>query len=164
MQLEIAMNIEFEHMGLVVSLDNEYLVDVGNGQSCLEAMQLGVDHIANFENIDYRVGEFEDRFALFFRAEDADWIPRFSFTTTARELEQYAKMCHIIQTSPESHFTHKKVLTIARPDGRVTLVDRELEISQGGQLESRSLESNNDYIEALATYFNINLPSIPANW
>jgi len=164
MQLDIAMHIEFEHMALLVSLEDDYLVDVGNGQSCLQPMRIGADTVVNFEKVDYHLGDFEDRYALYFKAEGDDWLPRFSFTTTPRELQQYTNICHIIQTSPESHFTHKKVVTIARPDGRVTMADRNLEILQAGQIETRNIESNEEYKLALQSYFKIQLTSVPESW
>ncbi|MFT5132330.1 MAG: N-hydroxyarylamine O-acetyltransferase [Gammaproteobacteria bacterium] len=164
MQLPIAMNIEFEHMALMVRLDDVYLVDVGNGQSCQQAMRIGADEIVKFENVEYRLDEFEDGHALYFRGEGDDWLPRFSFTTVPRQLKEYEEMCHIIQTSPASHFTHRKVITIARPDGRVSLVDRDLEIKQAGRVTTRSLKSNEQYKESLETYFSIQLPELPKSW
>ena len=155
MLLEISMNIEFGHMALIVSLDEDYLVDVGNGQSCLQPMQIGSDDIARFEDVDYRVSEFEDGYALHYKEADAEWLPRFSFTSTSRRLQEYENMCHITQTSPESHFTRKRVVTLAKPDGRLTLADRDLEIKRPGKLESRVLQSNQEYREALQTYFKI---------
>jgi N-hydroxyarylamine O-acetyltransferase len=164
MQLAIAMNIEFEHMALLVSLDRDYLVDAGNGQSSLRPMQIGSDEVANFESIDYRLDKFEDRFALYFKREGKNWTPRYSFTTTPRELEQFAEMCNIIQTSKESQFTQKKVLTFAKTDGRVTLADRDLEITRLGKTEARQLSSNAEYIQALESYFNIHLAFVPESW
>jgi N-hydroxyarylamine O-acetyltransferase len=164
MQTEIAMNIEFGHMVLLVSLDDDYLVDVGNGQSCLQPLRIGDDAVVNDENIDYRLGEFEDGYALYFRAEGEDWSARYSFTTVARQLQQYAHICHLTQTSPESHFTHKRVVTLASPDGRVLLADRDLEIRQSGKVETRSIETREEYIEVLETYFNIQLGSVPESW
>ena len=164
MQLAVAMNIEFEHMALLVNLDGDYLVDVGNGQSSFQPMRIGSDEVVNFESIDYRLDKFEDRFALFFKPEGKDWEPRFSFTTTPRELEEFADMCHIIQTSEESQFTKRKILTFATANGRVTLVERELEITHSGKTESRQLRSHSDYVETVKTYFNIQLESVPENW
>ncbi len=164
MQLEGGLHNEFEHMVLLVSLGDDYLVDVGNGKSCLQPMQMGADTVVNFENVDYRLDDFNDCYALYFRTEGNDWAPRFSFTTVPRQLQQFAMRCHILQTSPESHFTHGKVLTIARPDGRVTMTERELEIRQAGQVEVRSLGSNEEYKLALQSYFKIQLASIPEHW
>lgn len=164
MQTAIAMHIEFEHMVLEVSLDDDYLVDVGNGQSCLQPMRFGDDEVVSWENVDYRLGEYKDGYALYFRAMGEDWLPRFSFTRRARQLQEYADVCHMLQTSQESHFTHKRVVTIARADGRIILSDRELEIRQTGGVEVRSLQSNREYKEALQTYFNIQLSSLPESW
>ncbi|MBT7952465.1 MAG: arylamine N-acetyltransferase [Gammaproteobacteria bacterium] len=164
MLLEISMNVEFGHMALIVSLDEDYLVDVGNGQSCLQPMQIDADDVARFEDIDYRVSEFEDGHALHYKEVDAEWLPRFSFTSTSRRLQEYENMCHITQTSPESHFTQKRVVTLAKPDGRITLADRDLEIKDSGKLERRLLQSNQEYRDALQTYFNIHLSSFPETW
>jgi N-hydroxyarylamine O-acetyltransferase len=164
MQLAIAMNIEFEHMALLVCLDEDYLVDVGNGQSTMQPMRLGSDEVVRFESIDYRLDKFEERLALYFRKEGKDWEPRYAFTTTPRELTQFEEMCHIMQTSKESQFTQKKVLTFVTPDGRVTLADRRLEITLSGKTESRQLSSNSEYKETLESYFNIQLEDVPENW
>ena len=164
MQVDIAMNIEFEHMALLVCIDDDYLVDVGNGQSCLQPMKIGANDIVNWEGIDYRLGEFEDRYALYFKVRGKDWLPRFSFTTAARKLAQYVDICDLIQTSPESHFTHKRVVTLATPEGRIKLADRELEIMRSGEIESSLINSNQEYKDALKNYFNIQLSSLPDSW
>jgi N-hydroxyarylamine O-acetyltransferase len=164
MLLDASLNFEFNHMVLLVDLDEKYLVDVGNGQSCLQPMQIDANEIVHYEDVAYRVREYKDRFALYFKAEDAEWSPRFSFTTVSRQLQEYENMCHITQTSLESHFTQKRVVTLAKPDGRITLADRDLEIRDSGKLEKRLLQSNQEYREALQTYFNIHLSSIPENW
>ena len=164
MLLDTSMNVEFEHMALLVTLDGEYLVDVGNGQSCLQPMQIESDKIVSFEDVDYRVAKFEDRYALYFKAADAEWLPRFSFTTVSRRLEEYADLCQLTQTSPKSHFINKRVITLAKADGRITLADRDLEIKRAGKSENQKIETLPEYNKALQTYFNIHLSSIPETW
>jgi N-hydroxyarylamine O-acetyltransferase len=164
MLLEMSMSLEFGHMALLVNLDGEYLVDVGNGQSCLQPMQIDADDIVNCENVDYRVGKFEDRYALYYKAVDAEWLPRFSFTTVSRRLEEYADLCQLTQTSSKSHFTQRRVVTLANADGRITLADRDLEIKRNGESENQVIETLLEYNEALQTYFNIHLSSIPETW
>jgi N-hydroxyarylamine O-acetyltransferase len=127
-------------------------------------MRFDDDEIVSWENVNYRLGEYEDEHALYFKAVGESWLPRFSFTRRPRQLEEYADVCHMLQTSPESHFTHKRVVTIALIDGRVILADRKLEIRQAGKIEVRSLQSNQEYKETLQTYFNIQLSSLPESW
>lgn len=164
MQLDIAMNIEFEHMALLVHLDEDYLVDVGNGQSCLQPLQIGGRDVLNFEQVDYRLGEFAGRHALYYRAAGGDWQPRFSFTATPRQLDEYADVCHIIQTSPDSRFTQQRLVTLARENGRVTLAGRELEVRQGTALEQRTLTTQEDYRQVLRDFFGIELTLLPPGW
>lgn len=165
MQLVTSMKRDFEHMALLVQIGNvEYLVDVGNGQSCLQPLALGEAQIVSWENIEYRVDEHGERFALYFRAQGEDWKPRYTFSTKACDLEDYAELCHLNQTLPTALFTQNTIVTIARENGRVNLVGRELEVIQLGQGEKSQLASNEDYKLALQDHFDIHLRDIPGQW
>jgi N-hydroxyarylamine O-acetyltransferase len=48
-------------------------------------------------------------------------------------------MCHYHQTSLQSPFTRKSVCTRATADGRITLADRKLIVTQAGQRSERML-------------------------
>ncbi|NKB38949.1 MAG: arylamine N-acetyltransferase [Gammaproteobacteria bacterium] len=165
MQTETSMGLEFEHMALLVHLNKgDYLVDVGNGQSCLEPMLLDDDKVVSHENIEYKTGVLKDRKALYLRNENEDWKPRFSFSTIQRDLADYEELCALTQVAPESIFTQNRITTLARPEGRVTLVDRELEINTRGQIEKRTLQSAAEISEVLENIFGISLKSIPEHW
>src|SRR3989454_12212794 len=68
---------------------------------------------------------------------DDRWKRQYSFTLTPRRLDEFAAMCLYHQTSPESPFTRKKLCTLATADGRITLSDRKLLITQNGSNERR---------------------------
>ena len=66
-------------------------------------------------------------------------------------------MCHYHQTSPESVFTQRRLVTIATKEGRVTLTDMRLIITKGDDIQERVLTSENDYYENLKLYFGIEI-------
>ncbi len=66
-------------------------------------------------------------------------------------------MCHYQQTSPESHFTQKRVCSLARPDGRITLSDQRLITTTREARTEQLLETQDEYHNALATYFGVYL-------
>ena len=165
MQLDTSRGMDFEHMALLVRIDGtDYMVDVGNGQSCLQPMALESKDVVNWEGIDYRLAPHKDRLALEYRPAGEDWKPRFTFSLTARALPEFTELCNWNQESPTAIFTQNRLLTIARPRGRVNLVGRNLEIIEDSTVEERELGSNEEYIDALARYFDIKLEKTPPGW
>lgn len=157
MLLEHSVPMEFGHMVLRVRLDADYLVDVGNGQSCLEPLRLDGGGAAS-EGIDYEVRPHERGYALFYRAVGEDWKPRYRFTAVPRRLRDFAGLCAWHQSSPQSRFTRHRLASIARPGGRATLLDRELTVTAGTETEVRRLADAGEYGRVLREYFGIELP------
>ena len=115
---------EFDHMTLLVN--GEWIADVGFGDFSLVPLKLDGTVEGN-----YRVNG--DRTESLHGGE---WRTEYVFSLQPRELGEFAPMCHYQQTSPESHFTRKKVITLARPDGRITLTnDRLIETKHGMKTE-----------------------------
>lgn len=67
-------------------------------------------------------------------------------------------MCRYTQTSPESHFTQKRLCTRATPTGRITISGQQLIITEDGQRKETNLADEGEYLSALEDYFGINLP------
>lgn len=161
----IAMGRDFDHMALAVNLDQEYLVDVGNGQSCRQPLRIdGEDGEVNYENIAYKVTATDTGYEMRYKTGDEAWKPRFAFAKIPRKVEEFAEMCQIQQVAPECHFTRHRVATIATGDGRVTLMDNTLSITDQGGLHKIEIQSESQYLDILREYFGIRLQSIPGNW
>ena len=147
---------EFDHMVLLVSVEGiDYLVDVGNGQSARTPHRLGAPTENRAEGIGYRMGRAQGHPALMEKKSGSDWAPRFLFDTTARDVADFETMCRYHQTSPDSHFTRQRFVTMATADGRMTLAGRHLSIHAGGTTTERTLSGEEDYAIALRTHFGI---------
>jgi N-hydroxyarylamine O-acetyltransferase len=146
---------EFDHMVLLVSLDREYLADVGNGQSVRDPLPLDGDVISEAEGIEYRVGANAEDYALYYRRAGCDWLPRFLFSTIPREQSEFSEMCEYHQTSPQSTFTQKRLATVATPRGRVTLLNNRLTEVDGAERTERELASKEEVSQCLLTQFGI---------
>ena len=148
---------EYDHMVLLVRLQYDYLVDVGNGQSCREPLRIDGSNWAASEGYTYRAGSHGKDYALYFRQPEGAWTPRFLFTLTPRDRAEFSDMCHYHQTSPDSIFTKHRLVTIATPEGRVTLTDRQLSITKGAERQERGIDSEEEYLEILKEYFGIEI-------
>jgi N-hydroxyarylamine O-acetyltransferase len=75
----------------------------------------------------------------------------------ARDLAEFAEMCRYHQTSPDSHFTRKRICTLARPEGRITLADLKWIRTRAGKREERTLSGEEEWREVLEREFGVEL-------
>lgn len=119
----------FDHMALIVDLDERWLADVGFGDSFLEPLRLDSRDITTQAKREYRLDEADGERVLLRR--DVRWEPQYRFTLEARDLSDFTGMCAYHQTSPQSSFTKRSTCSIATESGRITLAGDRLIITQG---------------------------------
>ncbi len=73
---------EFDHLALLVDLDERWLVDVGFGDSFLEPLRLHSREITIQRKREYRLDEAEGEWTL--QQREGEWEPQFRFTLEAR--------------------------------------------------------------------------------
>jgi N-hydroxyarylamine O-acetyltransferase len=145
---------EFDHLTLKVDLDEPWLADVGFGDSFLEPLRLKTDIEQPQGGRNFRLVEEQGSLHMEM-AEPTDWKRQYSFTLLPRQLTDFAGMCRYHQTSPESSFTQKRICSRATPEGRITLADGKLIVTQNGEREESPLASHQEWQAALKKYFEI---------
>jgi N-hydroxyarylamine O-acetyltransferase len=147
----------FDHMALVISLQQRWLVDVGFGDSFREPLRLDDREEQAQGARSYRLDLRHGCYTLWQRERDGNWQAQYRFDLTPHAYAAYAAMCHFHQTSPESHFTQRRICTRATPDGRITLSDLRLITTTNGARHERQLPDEAAFAEALRTHFGIEL-------
>jgi N-hydroxyarylamine O-acetyltransferase len=146
----------FDHMALVVSLEQRWLVDVGFGDSFREPLLLDQGGEQQQGNRGYRIEPDGDYLVLLQREGSADWKMQYRFTLKAHTYADYAGMCHYHQTSPQSHFTRARVCSRATEDGRITLRGtRFITSTLDGERYEQALESEDEAAAILRERFGI---------
>ncbi len=120
---------EFDHLVLLVTLEERWLVDVGFGESFLEPLELDSAVPVVQENGEIRLIPGPKGITLSRRDETGEWMDRYVFSLTPREYSDYAGMCRHHQTSPESRFTSGWLCSRATPAGLVTVSNGRLIVS-----------------------------------
>ena len=147
----------FDHMALLVHLDERWLADVGFGESFREPLLLDERGEQLSGGHAYRIAEDGESLILQRRGDDGEWADQYLFTLNPYEYPDYEEMCRYHQTSPESPFTRRRVCTRATPEGRITLSDMRLIVTGGGKQEERPIEDERDYARTLRDHFGIEL-------
>ncbi len=132
---------DFDHMTLMVMLDQRWLADVGFGDSFYEPLLLDKRDEQGQDARYYRIDDDGTHLILMQRDEDGKWKAQYRFTLQRYEYADYAGMCHYHQTSPKSHFTIARICSRATPDGRVTLSEMRLITTKNGERLERVLTS-----------------------
>jgi len=148
---------EFDHLTLLVDLDEPWLVDVGFGDSFLQPLRLRATVEQSQIGRVYRLTEVGGVFVLEVIADDK-WRREYSFTLRPRQLSEFAAMCHYHQTSPKSHFTRKRICSRPTPEGRITLSDKTLIETRNGVRRERVLSGEEEWRVKLHQLFGVTLP------
>jgi N-hydroxyarylamine O-acetyltransferase len=146
---------EFDHLTLLVQLEERWLADVGFGEGFREPLRLDEPGEQRQTHGAYRLSREGQSWTYWWRNEAADWQAQYAFTLQPRQLADFAGMCRHQQTSPDSHFTQKRICSLATPAGRVTLTDSRLIVTSGGQREEQELMTQAEYAAALRDYFGV---------
>jgi N-hydroxyarylamine O-acetyltransferase len=117
-----AQKIDFSHMALVVTLNNiEYLVDVGNGKSFGEPLTIQTISKSQSEGVSSTVKPYShDYYGLFYLIEKK-WEARYIFNLERKIRADFTEPCHFVDSSPDSEFTQKRLVSVLFDDKRVTL-------------------------------------------
>ena len=154
----------FDHMALVVKLEQRWLVDVGFGDSFLEPLLLD-ETIEQLEGERaYRIAP-EGSYFILSRRDNDEWKPQYRFTLQPYQYEDFLGMCRYHQTSAQSHFTQGRICSRATANGgRITLSaaagtgpDDTLLITttRNGDRHEQVLQSNEEYTDALRKHFGV---------
>ncbi len=151
---------DFDHMALMVLLDERWLVDVGFGDSFLEPLLLDNRGEQVQGERAYRILDDVAYLILARRDNGEEWEAQYRFTLQPHEYADYAEMCHYYQTSLQSHFTRARICSRATPEGRITLSEmRFITTSMNGGRQERILASQEEHADILREHFGIEMRS-----
>ncbi len=151
---------DFDHMTLVVRSDQRWLVDVGFGDSFREPLLLDERGEQVQGRRAYRILPDCTHLILMQRDNGDEWKAQYRFTLQPHVYADYAEMCHFHQTSPQSHFTQRRICSRATEGGRITLSEmRFIMTNRNGEPQERVLTGEEEYAAMLSEHFDISNPT-----
>ena len=156
----------FDHLTLKVSLDKDYLVDIGNGETFTTPLSFegtwtpqargGVYRIVTDGKQSYRVEQ---------RAKNSQVRTVYLFTGKPRKIEAFEPMWKFHSESPDSHFARGWIATLPRANGGRLTVAKGIEMETTPQgMEKRAIGSAQNLERILKEKFKMKDISIPTQW
>ena len=122
----------FDHLALIVKIEQtNYLVDVGFGEFTFSPLKIELESIQAAPRGNFVINQHNNTHLRVSKVTDDTSTPEYIFSTKARQFTDFTEMCQYQQSSPDSHFTQKKLITRPTENGRITLTNTILKISKG---------------------------------
>ena len=151
-------SIPMNHMALLVTIDDKrWIADVGFGDSFLEPLELDNPEPQTVAGRHFKIEHDGTTGYYRYPDENGDWQIQYRFFFTPHELADYNDACYYMQTSPKTHFTQKRVCSVATPDGRISLSDLRLIERKGDVRTERLLNDEAEFDALLLERFGIDL-------
>ncbi|MBL7007068.1 MAG: arylamine N-acetyltransferase [Spirochaetia bacterium] len=147
---------EYDHMAIIVSLDEDWLVDVGFGNHFLEPVPILSDqHYADDEGYFKVERHGPDMLALMRSSDGVSYTCDYIFTIRRSNIEDFTAMCEYHQTSPDAPNTQNLFCTMAIPGGRKTLSGSSFFIRNGEGISKILLTDKDGIQTVLQEHFGI---------
>jgi N-hydroxyarylamine O-acetyltransferase len=147
---------EFDHLAIIVTIDQkEYLVDVGFGEFALHPLEMETNILQEDPRGNFIIQEYIKKDFLVSKMDYKSLIPQYSFSGETRSLNEFTGMCNYHQTSPDSHFTQKKLISRPTEKGRITISGATLKITEADKTIEETRFEENEFEQQVQKWFGI---------
>ncbi|WP_103864663.1 arylamine N-acetyltransferase [Aquimarina sp. I32.4] len=149
---------EFDHMAIIAEINQvEYLVDVGFGEFVLTPLKLEINSIQTDSRGYFIIEKYDNEYYKVSKLVKNKKIPEYIFSKKARETEAFREMCNYHQTSSDSHFTQKRLISKLLMNGRVTISGNSIKITEEGkEVLHQQFKNHKEYADHLLEHFGLN--------
>lgn len=146
---------DFDHMALMIGLEERWLVDVGFGDSFVEPLRLDERDAQVQGDRAYRIVADGERLVVQRADQSNEWKAQYRFKLEPFQYSDYAEMCEYHQISPLSHFTQARICSLLTPRGRISLSEMRLITTEGGERREHTVATQEEYAEMLREHFGV---------
>lgn len=151
--------MDFDHLALLVRIPQEptrWLADVGFGDSFNKPLSFDEPNEQVQGLRSYRLEQTSEGYITWQKNYDETWERQYFFDLQPHNFPaDYEAACLYHQTSPESSFTRRSIISKATLKGRVSLETGRLIITTNGQRAERLIPDQQEYQTLLKEYFGV---------
>ena len=151
---------EFDHMAIIVKLDNKsYLVDIGYGLFSFEPLEILIDVFQLDKCGTFVIAKQSEYYYRVNKIKNSEKTPEYIFKWEERKLMEFNEMCSYHQSNHKSHFRKNKVISLAKPNGRITLTNTTYKITEFDKTKAVKFDEK-EFENNLKKFFNIQIKKV----
>ncbi len=150
---------EFDHMAIVVKLQEYWLVDVGYGDLFIEPILLKVDYPQEDKFKTYKIENFgSNGFVLKESLKGkSEFILKYQFSNIPRTIDEFEAQNNWKQTSKDSYFVKNMICTLPTQNGRYSILNTIYKVRIGTAVKEIEIKGKTKMKEILNSHFNIKI-------
>lgn len=152
---------QFDHLSIIVKLEENWLVDVGYGSLFTEPMKIPSeidDYVYKDREAIYKINQLsESNYALSESRRGYKFKKIYAFETIPRKIEEFYEQIDFKQHSEESYFVKNRICTIPTKEGRITLFNNKFIKTIEGDKEEHTIKNDEEFYQILRDEFKIEL-------
>ena len=151
---------EFDHMSIVVYLDEPWLVDVGYGDLFLSPIQISSRLLQEDGPKFFKIDAInENEFVLSETwTGQLNFKKKYLFDLKACTIDDFENQNRIKQVNPESYFVKNTICTLPTKSGRKTIFNDTFKVSSNEMVTKKKIEDKDEMLGILRDEFNITIP------
>ena len=152
---------EYDHMAILIKLQNDvFLCDVGFGDGFVYPQKVAGDLQMDMNRYFKIFKDRDDNFYLKMTDGGDQFLSKYRFKVKRREPIEFIDMCTYHQSSPESTFVAKKLITRLDQTGRITLTDDKLIYHEKGMRHEESVLNDDAFYAKMEEHFGISYQAL----
>jgi len=142
---------DFDHMAILVDLEEKWLIDVGYGDLFIEPLKINYAPIQKDVYKNYKIKHLQnDSYLLTESQEHTDsFINKYRFNLRDCNIQEFHNQNHFKQFNQESHFIKNLICTLPIKNGRKTILNNTFKIKIDGITETISIQNKEHLFEIL---------------
>ncbi len=147
---------EFDHIILVVNLEEPWYVDVAlGGNGCYVPIKFIPDVVQSDTKRNYAFIKIKDNMHLFQFEEDGSRTFKIYAFPTPRVIDEFLPRCREFETSPSFIFTKGIICSLAKGNRRVTITEHKFIETIDGEKTVTPIKDKEEFNALLKKHFNI---------
>lgn len=147
---------EFDHMGVYVKAEKDFLVDVGYGDLFITPLEIREGEQFDGRNY-FRIERWKEEYLLSMSENGVNYSKRYIFNLNPVKVNDFAAICLDKQVNPDSYFVKNMVCTRATETGRVTIFNHKLVERDNGVKKETAIEGDSELRKVLRERFDVRI-------
>lgn len=145
----------YDHMAILVELEETWLLDIGYGDLFIEPLRLHEKGVQRDWFKFFQVQKIGDQFLLSESRNGHRFTPRYKICPVSEPIEAFIPQLRWKESHPDSYFVQNFICTLPNRQGRITLYNDYLIITENGKRSKKKVLGLHERQKYLQHYFGV---------